>query len=114
MFGSEIRMGAFKAPTKYHKESIEAGIIFAKSQGGHGSECRTGEIMKEIAGYGSAVRDAILRLKGVIVALNDQCKTGGFPSRELNDRKTGAVADAIRSIEAAKDQPKLQGFKVGN
>ena len=49
MFGNEIRMGAFKALTKYHfKEAIDAGVIFAKTQGGHGSESRTGEIMKEI------------------------------------------------------------------
>ena len=49
MFGNEIRMGGFKALTKYHfKEGIEAGVVFAKTQGGHGSENRTGEIMKEI------------------------------------------------------------------
>ena len=49
MFSNEIRMGGFKALTKYHfKEGIEAGVDFAKTQGGHGSESRTGEIMKEI------------------------------------------------------------------
>ena len=53
MFGSEIRMGAFKALAKYHyKEAIEAGVIFAKTQGGHGSENRTGEIMKELVPFG--------------------------------------------------------------
>ena len=115
MFGAEIRMGAFKALTKYHfKEGIEAGIIFAKTQGGHGSESRTGEIMKEIAAYGSAARDAIPQLKELIVTLNDQCKKGEFPAGELNDRRTGAVADAIKSIEAAKDHPKLQSFKAAN
>jgi len=115
MFGAEIRMGAFKALTKYHfKEGIEAGIIFVKTQGGHGSEGRTGEIMKEIAGYGSAAREAIPQLKELIVILNEQCKKGEFPAGELNDRRTGAVADAIKSIEDAKDQPKLQSFKTAN
>jgi len=115
MFGAEIRMGAFKALTKYHfKEGIEAGIIFAKTQGGHGSESRTGEIMKEIAGYGTAARSAIPQLKELIETLNDQCKKGQFPAGELNDRRTGAVADAIKSIEAAKDQPKLKSFKTGS
>ena len=115
MFGGEIRMGAFKALTKYHfKEGIEAGIIFAKTQGGHGSESRTGEIMKEIASYGGAARDAIPQLKELIVVLNDQCKKGEFPAGELNDRRTGAIADAIKSIETAKNQPKLQSFKTGN
>ena len=58
MFGNEIRMGGFKALTKYHfKEGIEAAVIFAKTQGGHGSEGRTGEIMKALVTYGSAARD---------------------------------------------------------
>ena len=115
MFGAEIRMGAFKALTKYHyKEGIEAGIIFTRTQGGHGSESRTGEIMKEVAGYGTAARSAIPQLKELITELNDQCKKGQFPAGELNDRRTNAVADAIKSIEAAKDQPKLKSFKPGN
>ena len=66
MFGSEIRMGALKALTKYHyQEGIEAGIVFAKTQGGHGSESRTGEIMKEIVSYGSAARESLPALKEV-------------------------------------------------
>jgi HEAT repeat protein len=111
MFSAEIRMGAFKALTKYHyKEGIEAGIGFAKTQGGHGSESRTGEIMKEIAGYGSAARDAVPELKELVVALNDQVKNGGFPGGELNDRRVGAVQAAIKTIEAAKDQPELRSI----
>ena len=114
MFGAEIRMGAFKALTKYHyKEGIEAGVIFAKTQGGHGSENRTGEIMKEIVTYGSAARSAIPQLKELIDELNDQCKKGQFPAGELNNRRTNAVADAIKTIEAAKEQPKLKSFKTG-
>jgi hypothetical protein len=109
MFGAEIRMGAFKALTKYHyQEGIEAGIIFAKTQGGHGSESRTGEIMQEIVGYGSAAREFIPKLKEVIVVLNDQCKRGEYPAGELNDRRTGAVADAIKAIQAATDHPELR------
>ena len=91
MFGNEIRMGGFKALTKYHfKEGIEAGVIFAKTQGGHGSENRTGEIMKEIVSYGTAAREAVPGLKELIVALNDQCKRGEFPAGELNDRRVTA------------------------
>jgi hypothetical protein len=66
MFSNEIRMGGFKALTKYHfKEGIEAGVILAKTQGGHGSESRTGEIMIEIMTYGKAARDAVPQLKRV-------------------------------------------------
>ena len=109
MFGNEIRMGGFKALTKYHfKEGIEAGVLFAKTQGGHGSEKRTGEIMKELASYGAAARSAVPALKELIVALNDQCKRGEFPGGELNKRRVSAVEDAIKSIEAATTQPELR------
>jgi hypothetical protein len=109
MFSAEIRMGAFKALTKYHyKEGIEAGIGFAKTQGGHGSESRTGEIMKELVTYGSAARDGIPGLKELLVALNDQVKNGGFPGGELNERRTSAVENAIKAIEAATTQPELR------
>jgi hypothetical protein len=111
MFGAEIRMGALRALTKFHyKEAIEAGIIFAKTQGGHGSESRTGEIMKEIVSYGSAARQAVPGLKDVIVTLNDQCKRGEYPAGELNDRRIGAVEAAIKAIEAAKTQPELRSI----
>lgn len=109
MFSGEIRMGAFKALTRYHyNEGIDAGIIYANTQGGAGSENRTGEIMKEIVSYGSAARRAIPALKALIVELNDQTKRGDFPAGELNDRRTGAVADAIKQIEAATTQPELR------
>ena len=111
MFGAEIRMGAFKALTKYqYKEGIEAGILFAKTQGGHGSESRTGEIMKEIVKYGTAARESIPALKEVIAVLNDQCKRGEYPAGELNDRRTGAVEDAIKAIAAASGHPELRSI----
>jgi len=109
MFGAEIRMGAFKALTKYHyQEGIEAGAIFAKTQGGHGSQVRTGEIMHELVSYGAAARSAIPALKEVIKAFNDQCQRNEFPAGELNERRTGAIEDAIKSIESASTQPDLR------
>ena len=111
MFGNEIRMGGFKALTKYHfKEGIEAGVLFARTQGGHGSESRTGVIMKEIMSYGSAAREALPGLRELIVFFNDQCKKGGFPAGELNNRRITAVEEAIKAIEAAKDQPELRSI----
>jgi hypothetical protein len=111
MFGNEIRMGGFKALTKYHfKEGIEAGVIFAKTQGGHGSESRTGEIMKEIASYGSAAREAVPALRELIAEFNAQCKRGEFPAGELNNRRVSAVEEAIKAIEAATTQPELRSI----
>ena len=111
MFGNEIRMGGFRALTKYNfKEGIEVGILFAKTQGGHGSESRTGEIMKEIAKYGSAAKGAIPELKELIVELNAQCARGNFPAGELNNRRISAVEAAIQSIEAATEHPELRSI----
>lgn len=111
MFGNEIRMGGFKALTKYHfKEGVEVGILFAKTQGGHGSENRTGEIMKEIAKYGTAARHIIPELKELIVELNAQCARGEFPAGELNNRRVSAVEEAIKSIEAATSHPELRSI----
>jgi hypothetical protein len=111
MFGNEIRMAGFRALTKYHfKEGIEAGVIFAKTQGGHGSESRTGEIMKGIVSYGTAAREAVPGLKELIVALNDQCKKGEFPAGELNNRRVAAVEEAIKAIEAATERPPLRSI----
>jgi len=109
MFGNEIRMGGFKALTKYRfKEGIEAGVNFAKTQGGHGSENRTGEIMKEIVAYGAAAKPAIPALKELIDMFNEQVKQREFPGGELNQRRVGAVEDAIRSIEASTTQPEMK------
>ena len=111
MFTNDIRMGAFKALTKHHyKEGIEAGVIFAKTQGGHGSENRTGVIMKEIASYGSAAKYAVPLLKEVIVSFNEQVQKREFPGGEINERRVRAVEDAIKAIEAAKEQPTLRSI----
>ncbi|MEI7945411.1 MAG: DUF6288 domain-containing protein [bacterium] len=112
MFSNEIRMGGFKALTKYNFiEGVEAGVEFAKTQGGHGSESRTGEIMKEIMKYGSAAQGAIPALKELKDELNAQVKRGEFPGGELNKRRVTAVEDAIKSIESATTHPELRSIK---
>ncbi len=115
MFSTEIRMGGFKALTKYHfKEGVMAGVQLAKTQGGHGSERRTGEIMKEIVKYGSAARVAIPGLKELIVQFNTDCEQGLFPKGQLNDMRVRAVQDAIRTIESATTQPELRSISSAN
>ncbi len=97
--------------TKYHfKEGIEAGVIYAKTQGGHGSESRTGRIMKELTTYGSAARGAIPGLKELITSFNEAVKRREFPGGKLNNRRVADVEAAIKAIEAAKDHPKLRSI----
>ncbi|HAK96319.1 MAG TPA: hypothetical protein DCM87_15335 [Planctomycetes bacterium] len=111
MFGNEIRMGAFKALTKYRfKEGIAAGVMFAKTQGGHGSESRTGVIMKELIGYGTAAREALPGLRELIVQFNTECKDGQFPD-DCNRMRVASVEEAIKAIEAATEQPELRSIR---
>ncbi|MEI7899425.1 MAG: DUF6288 domain-containing protein [bacterium] len=107
MFANEIRMGGFKALTKYHfKEGLEAGVNFAKTQGGHGSESRTGEIMRELVTYGTAARSVLPQLKELIVQFNTELKNHQFPD-DCNKLRVASVEEAIKSIENATAQPKL-------
>ena len=108
MFSGDIRMSAFLALTKYrYQEAIDAGVIFAKTQGGHGSEVRTGQIMKIIAGYGSAAKGVVPELKELIEILDRQAENNEFP-RDLNKERTNDVKVAIRTIESATTQPEMK------
>ena len=108
MFNNVIRMAGLKALTKHHfEEGIAAAVGLAKTQGGHGSESRTGEIMKMITGYGSAAKPQIPALRELIASLNAEVEHGEFPG-DLNNQRVGAVEEAIKAIEAAKDHPPLR------
>jgi hypothetical protein len=112
MFANEIRMGGLKALVKYNfEEGIEACVILAKTQGGHGSERRTGEIMNELTRYGSAARHVLPELRELIEMFNLQVENKKFPGGELNQRRVGAVEEAIKAIEAATEQPELRSFR---
>jgi HEAT repeat protein len=109
MFRDEIRMGAFKALAKHHyEEAIEASVLYAKTQGGHGSQDRTGRIMNELVSYGSAARVAIPGLNELIAQFNEEVAQKKFPGGKLNGKRVGDVEAAIKAIEAATDHPKLR------
>ena len=109
MFSTEIRMGAFKALTKYNfKEGILAGVQLAKTQGGHGSDKRTGEIMKDIVKYGTAAQIAIPGMKELVDQFNTEAEKGLFPKGSINEKRVNATLDAIKAIEAATTQPELR------
>jgi hypothetical protein len=111
MFNNVIRMAGLKALAKYHfKEGMAAAVGLARTQGGHGSETRTGEIMKIIISYGAAAKPQIPALKELIVMFDQETAAGAFPSG-LNKDRTGAVEDAIRAIESATTQPELRSIK---
>ncbi len=111
MFNNEIRMAGLKALAKYHfKECLPAAAGLAKTQGGHGSESRTGEIMKIISSYGAAGKPLIPALREVIASFNRDTERREFPP-SLNLVRVGAVEDTIRTIETATTQPELRSIK---
>jgi hypothetical protein len=111
MFNNSIRMAGMKALTKYHfKEGLAAAVGLAKTQGGHGSETRTGEIMKIIKTYGKAAKPQIPALREIIAMFDQDTAAGAFPP-SLNKDRVGAIEDAIRSIETATTQPALRNIK---
>jgi hypothetical protein len=111
MFNNEIRMAGLNALAKYHfKECLPAAADLAITQGGHGSERRTGEIMKIIASYGAAAKPQIPALRKVIESFNRDTERREFPP-SLNLVRVGAVEDTIRSIETATTQPELRSIK---
>lgn len=112
MFNNVIRMAGLKALTKYYfEEGIAAAIGLARTQGGHGSESRTGEIMEMITGYGSAARQQIPSLRELIASFNAEVERGEFPGDELNAQRVGDVEEAIKALEAAEDHPPLRSIK---
>lgn len=112
MFNNVIRMAGLKALSKYHfKEGIAAAVGLAKTQGGHGSESRTGEIMQIITGYGAAAQSQIPAMKEIIASFNADVEQRVFPGGELNNRRVNAVEEAIKAIESATTQPELRTIK---
>jgi HEAT repeat protein len=111
MFNNEIRMAGLKALAKYHfKECLPAAAALAETQGGHGSESRTGEIMKIIASYGAAAKPQIPALRKVIESFNRDTERRDFPP-SLNLVRVGAIEDTIKAIETATTQPELRSIK---
>ncbi|MFO0821983.1 MAG: HEAT repeat domain-containing protein [Gemmataceae bacterium] len=107
MFSNEIRMAGLRALSKYRfKEGIRVGLKFAQTQSNHGSENRTGEIMKELLRYGTAAKEVIPDLKKLIVQFQGQ---KDFPEWAKN-KKIASVEEAIKAIEATTTQPELRSI----
>ncbi|MFM7206239.1 MAG: DUF6288 domain-containing protein [Planctomycetaceae bacterium] len=111
MFGNEIRLAGLRALARHHfREAIDAALTLARTQGGHGSESRTGEIMHELASFGAAAQPAVPALRELIESFEAQAEAEEFPEGPLNEQRIEAVRDAIRMIEAAEDAPPLRSI----
>ena len=108
MFANEIRMAGLRALSKYHfKEGIRVSLKFAQTQSAHGSESRTGEILKELLRYGTAAKVVLPDLKTLIVQFENE---QDFPDW-AKKQKIDSVQQAIKALEAATEQPTLRSMR---
>ena len=64
-----------------------------------------------LTSYGSAAKPQIPALRELIASFNAEVERREYPGGELNNRRVGAVEEAIKSIEGAKDHPPLRSTK---
>ena len=108
MFANEIRMAGLKALAKYNfQEGMKVSLKFAGSQSPHGSESRTGEIMKLLLSYGKAAQSMIPDLKKLIIQFEQEEDFPDWAKRQ----KIDSVKAAIEALQATTEQPKLRSFE---
>lgn len=108
MFANDIRLAGLKALAKYHfQEGMKVCLTFATSQSPHGSEDRTGEIMKLLISYGRAAEPLIPDLEKLVITFEQE---EGFPDW-AKEKKVDAVKAAIESLRASQEQPKLRSME---
>jgi HEAT repeat protein len=107
MFENEIRVAGLRLLAKHHiKEGIPICVEYAKNQNPWASENRMWAIMAALKSYGTAARQALPELR----ELATYCKTEKDFPEDCRKKKTAAVEDAIKAIEAATDQPQLRSI----
>jgi hypothetical protein len=107
MFSDGIQLAGLRLLARHRmKEGMSAAVLYAKTQNQWDSQDRMWEIMKELKRYGAAAKEFLPALK----ELRRACQIEqNFPD-DCKKKKTAAVEDAIKAIEAASEQPKLRSM----
>lgn len=109
MFADSIRVEGLRLLAKYHiEEGIRACVKYTRDQNPWDSQERTPELMKILLSYGVHAKVAIPELTKIAHYFEKEEKD--FPP-ELMVMKAQCVRDAIRTIEASKDSPRLIRIK---
>jgi hypothetical protein len=107
MFADGVRLAGLKLLAKHHvKEGIRACLGYARDQNPWASENRMWTIMTVLKSYGAAAQAVLPELR----KLATYCKNEKDFPENCRKKKTAAVEDAIKAIEAATDQPKLRSI----
>ncbi|MCX7048473.1 MAG: DUF6288 domain-containing protein [Candidatus Sumerlaeota bacterium] len=109
MFSDGIRLAGLELLAKHHiKEGMRVCLIYGRTQNPWDSQDRMWEIMKALKSYGAAAKELLPELR----SLAAYCKTEpNFPD-DCKKKKTAAVEDAIKAIEAATTQPQLRSIAL--
>jgi hypothetical protein len=111
MFGDNVRTAAVDALAKYHfEEGIDIGLLYAQTMANHSSERRMGDLMKVLAGYGTAAKRIVPDLRELVAQIHAD---PDFPDW-AKKIKAQHVLDGIAAIEAATDQPELIRFATND
>ena len=107
MFEAGIRNAALKVLAKHRvEEGIDACVKYGRTQNPWASEKRMYEIMGALKQYGAAAKRVLPDLR----KLADYCRTQPNFPEDCRKRKTAAVEEAIRAIEAATETPELRSI----
>ncbi|QDU19805.1 DUF6288 domain-containing protein [Urbifossiella limnaea] len=110
MFANEIRMAGVRVLAKYRfREGIRAAVTLARTQSAHGSESRTGEIMRELLRYGTAAKAVLPELRQLVVQFREE---RDFPDW-AKKQKIASLEAAITAIEATTTEPELRSIPPG-
>jgi hypothetical protein len=105
MFADGVRLNGLKVLATHHiEEGMQACANYLREQNPWASEHRTPEILDILKMYGAHAQRVIPQLEETAAAFNKG--EVDFP-RQLSKQKAKAVLDAIQSIEAATERPKL-------
>ena len=105
MFADQIRIEALKVLRTHHvEEGMNACAGYILKQNPWASEKRTPEILKILLSYGTHAKSVIPTLERA--AAYYEAGEEGFP-KNLSKQKAENIREAIRTIEASKDSPKL-------
>jgi hypothetical protein len=107
MFADGIREAGVQVLAKHHiKEGMRVSVEYAKSQNPWGSESRMGRILAPLKLYGAAAKELLPDLRELVTF----CKNEKDFPEDCKKKKTAAVEEAIKVIEAATEPPELRSI----
>lgn len=105
MFGDGIRIAGLEVLASHHVgEGMKASVDYIRTQNKWASEKRTPELLKILHSYGAHAEVFIPELREIANTFDRG--EAGFPGH-LSKQKAAMLREAVKTIEASQDRPKL-------